>query len=192
MDLAFYAELAVRLVNTPDDLANGSGGHASTGGLRTLVADYPSLAGGLTAGDLDALRQLRDELRLVFSAATRDDDIVAVAHLNALLARHPIHQQLTRHDGQPWHMHLAESGSAADRYAAAAVAGVTGVVNEFGISRLKVCARADCDRVFIDTGQVGERRHCSEQCIPQASVRPLRASRPRRQRPASTAVGLHR
>jgi hypothetical protein len=188
VDLASYAELAVRLANSADPASGG--GLASTEGYRTLVTDHPSLGGRVTAGDLDALREFRRELRVVFAAVTDGDETAAVARLNALLARHPIHHQLTRHDGQRWHMHLAESGSAADRYAAAAVWGVTGMVNEFGMSSLGVCLRAGCDRVFIDVRRGGEQRYCSEQCAPKASVRPLRAGRQRRTRAASTAASL--
>lgn len=172
MDLASYADLAVRLVNTAEPGRRGDG-LASVESYRDLVADRPHLGARVTTNDLEALRLLREELRLVFAAAARHHEAEAADRLNALLTRHPIHQQITRHDGQNWHVHLVESGSAADRYAACAIAGLTGLVTTSGADRLGVCAAAGCDRVLI-TGLAGDKHYCSERCVPKANVRALR------------------
>ena len=179
MDLSTYAELAVRLVNAahPDQGRGRDSGDelATVESFRSLVADRPGLAGRVTAGDLEALRLLRDELRLVFTAVSQGRDTEAAERLNALLTRHPIHQQLTRHDGRRWHMHLVDSGSVADRYAAGAIAGLTGLIAESGTRRLGVCAAPGCERVFAGNGAGRDKRYCSVQCTPEASVRTLRA-----------------
>jgi predicted RNA-binding Zn ribbon-like protein len=189
VDLAAYADLAVRLVNSADPDQGRGDGLATVDSFRTLVADRPNLAGRVTAGDLEALRLLRDEFRQVFSLVARGKDAAAIERLNALLTRHPLHQQLTRHDGQRWHMHLVDSGSAADRYAASAIAGVTGLITEFGTRRLGVCAASGCERVFVGSGSGRDKRYCSAQCTPEASVRALRArGRASGQGPASTAA----
>jgi predicted RNA-binding Zn ribbon-like protein len=189
VDLAAYADLAVRLVNSADAGQDCGDGLATVDSFRTLVADRPHLAGRVTAEDLDALRQLRDEFRHVFTAVARGRDPEAIERLNALLTRHPIHQQLTRHDGQRWHVHLVDSGSAADRYAAGAVAGLTGLITEFGTRRLGVCAASGCERVFVASGSGRDKRYCSAQCTPEASVRALRArERASGPGPASTAA----
>src|SRR5262249_57796068 len=120
-----YADLAVRLANSA---SQGGDGLATVEAYRVLVADRPHLAGKVTPGDLEALRLFRDELRLIFTAAERCDGAQVAERLNALLTRHPIHQQIVSHDGQHWHIHLVESGSAADRHAAGAIAGLTGLV----------------------------------------------------------------
>jgi predicted RNA-binding Zn ribbon-like protein len=173
VDLASYAELAVRLVNT---VRHGSDdGLATVESYRSLIADSPHLSGRVTAGDLEALRLLREELRLIFSAGARREDGQVIERLNALLARHPLHPELAAHDGQPWHLHLVPSGSAADRYAAAAVAGLTALVTESGTGRLRRCAGRDCRRFFIDHSPGLDRQICSDQCNRQASVRTLRA-----------------
>lgn len=185
MNLVSYADLAARLVNTAvhDDEGDGL---ATAESYRGLLADRPQLASRVTAADLDALRLLREELRLVFRAVADNDPAGAVDRLNALLIRHPIHQQITGHDSQPWHLHLVESGSAADRYAAAAIAGLTGLVTQAGIRRLRTCAGSTCERVFI--GDIaGGKQFCSDRCAPRASVRTLRASG-RGQDPASPAA----
>ncbi len=85
----------------------------------------------------------------------------AVGVLNALLMVHPVHPVLVQHDDQPWHVHLSESGSVTDRYAAAAVIGLSLLVSGLGIERLGICAIASCDRVFIDGSKNKSRRYCS-------------------------------
>ena len=190
MDLNSYADLAVRLVNTTNQGRQRGDGLATVESYRALVTDRPHLAGKVTPGDLEALRLLREELRAIFTAADRTDGAQVAERLNALLTRHPIHQQIVSHDGQHWHIHLAESGSAADRHAAGAIAGLAGLVTESGTDRFGVCAAADCERVFIATGPPAEKRYCSEQCKPKANVHALRTHGHGSQGPASTAVSL--
>lgn len=189
MDLNSYADLAVRLVNTTGQGRHRGDGLATVESYRALVADRPHLASKITRGDLEALRLLREELRAIFTAAGRSDGAQVAERLNALLTRHPIHQQIVSHDGQHWHIHLAESGSTADRHAAGAIAGLTGLVTESGTDRFGVCDAADCERVFIAAGPAGEKRYCSEQCKPKANVRALRTHGHRSGHgPASTAA----
>lgn len=180
MDLTSYAELAVRLVN-----AGGSGGLASPTAYLELTADRPHLGGPVNQADLDSLRQLRDELAQVFGLAVGGADREAVALLNALLARHPVHPQVSGHDGQPWHLHLCDSGSAADRYGAGAVFGLTAVVTALGPGALRICAAASCPVVFIDSGPDGAGRRCPRHGQPRAIVTSLRAGRATRQRRAA-------
>lgn len=189
MDLFSYADLAVRLVNSAAPGRDGRDGLASAEAYRTLVADRPHLAGRVLPDDLEALRQLRDELRLIFSAAVARRDPEVAEGLNGLLARYPVHPHLVCHDGQPWHLHLADSGSVADRHAAGAVAGLTAMVAEWGTGRLAVCAGIGCPRVFIDSGPARGKRYCSETCASRANVRAFRLrGRSAGQRQASTAA----
>lgn len=188
MDLTSYADLAVRLVNTAEP-ARRDDGLASVDSYRALVADRPHLGGRVTVSDLETLRLLREELRLIFTAAVEHDDVQVVDRLNALLTRHPIHQEITSHDGQDWHIHLVESGSAADRLAAAAIAGLTGLVTGSGIDRLRTCDAAGCERFLIATCPAADKHYCSDGCAPKADVRTLRAAgRGSNQGPPSTAA----
>ena len=188
MDVTSYADLAVRLVNTAEP-ARRDDGLASVDSYRAVVADRPHLGGRVTVSDLETLRLLREELRLIFTAATEHDDAQVVERLNALLTRHPIHQQITSHDGQDWHIHLVDSGSAADRLAAGAIAGLTGLVTESGIDRLRICDAAECERVLIATCPAADKHYCSDRCTPKANVRALRAAgRGSNQGPPSTAA----
>jgi predicted RNA-binding Zn ribbon-like protein len=183
VDLNSYADLAARLVNTTNQGRDGGDGLATVESYRALVADRPHLAGKVTAADLEALRLLREELRLIFAAADRGDGAEVADRLNALLARHPIHSELISHDGQGWHVHLVDSGSAADRHAAGAVAGLTGLVAESGTDRFGTCDAPGCGQAFIGTCASAGKRYCSQACTPKARVRALRA-----QGPPSTAV----
>jgi predicted RNA-binding Zn ribbon-like protein len=174
VDLSSYADLAVRLVNSGNQGHDSGDGLATVESYRALVADRPHLAGRVTAADLEALRLLRAELWLIFAAADGGDAAQVAERLNALLIRHPIHQELISHDSQQWHIHLVESGSAADRHAAGAVAGLTGLVTAAGTDRFGICEAEDCGRAFIGTATSAGKRYCSDGCKPKANVRALR------------------
>jgi len=179
LDLSSYAELAVRLVNTcepgqadPDRLRN-------LDSLRALVADRPHLNVRVTRNDLDALRLLRAELQKIFLAAAEGDGAEAVDILNALLIQHPIHPQISGHDDQPWHLHLTESGSVADKYAAGAVTGLAVLVTEIGVERLGICQAVSCSAAFLDTTTNRSRRYCSDRCASRSNVAAYRARQQR-------------
>jgi predicted RNA-binding Zn ribbon-like protein len=177
VDLTSYAELAVRLVNTGDAGA-GRDELATTEAYQTFTADRAFLHARVTPGDLDALRQLRGELRLIFADCGASRDTAAVARLNALLARHPTHPEIARHDGQPsWHLHHAESGSAADKYAAAAVLGLTSVITELGPDRLRRCAETSCQKAYVDRTDGRSQDYCGDHGMATASVTALRDRR---------------
>ena len=175
MNLTSYAELAVRLVNTafransvPDPLG-------TTDAFGMLVTDHPQLSGPVTSFDLDSLRVLRTELSAIFTAAATGRDREAVDRLNSLLVRSPIQPELVSHDDQPWHVHLAQAGSVADRYAAGAVIGLALAVSQLGLSRLGTCSIAACERVFIDGSPGRSRRYCTEHSASRANVTTIRA-----------------
>ncbi|HLI39539.1 MAG TPA: CGNR zinc finger domain-containing protein [Streptosporangiaceae bacterium] len=170
MDLNSYAELAVRLVNSAGAAGDGGDRLASLDGLRALVADREHLRAGVTRNDLDALRGLREEFRAFFVSCAAGDGTGAADRLNALLIQHPVHPQLSGHDGQPWHVHYTESGSVADRYAAGAVMGLAVRLTDLGIERFGVCRAPGCRGVFIDTTPGNTRRFCSGQCRSRAGA----------------------
>lgn len=172
MDLTSYAELAVLLVNSEGAL------DSLEGAKRFLVeAGRGRQAGRLTRADLQVLRELRRELAAVFAAAACHDEEHAVNRLNALLTRHPVHPQISRHDGQRWHLHLTEGGNLSDEYAAGAIMGLTALVTELGVDRLGLCRSAPCHRAYLDTSSNRSRRYCSERCASRANVAAYRARR---------------
>jgi predicted RNA-binding Zn ribbon-like protein len=176
VDFTSYAELAVRLVNTGACGDGRDDALATTEAYRAFTTDRAYLSTPVTPGDLDALRQLRTELRLIFAACAGGQHEEAVARLNTLLTRHPIHPEIARHDNQPWHLHHAESGSVADKYAAGAVLGLTSVVTERGTGRLRTCEGASCQNVFVDLTASGSQGYC-DCCAAKARVTALRDRR---------------
>jgi predicted RNA-binding Zn ribbon-like protein len=170
VDLNSYAELAVRLVNTAGGGGEGGDRLTSLDGLRELVADREHLNTGVTRNDLEALRGLRTEFMAFFAACADGDGEDAAARLNTLLIQHPVHPQLSGHDGQPWHVHYTDSGSVADKYAAGAVMGVAVVLSDLGIARFGVCQAAGCHGVFIDDSPGRDREYCSDKCASQAAA----------------------
>ena len=192
MDLTSYAELAVRLVNTGGGVAGDSRPDelASIESYRSLMAGHDYPAGRVVPADLDALRQLRRELRLIFGAFTGGSAEDAAGRLNALLARHPIHPEIARHDDQAWHLHHAKSGSVADQYAAGAVLGLTRVVTELGAGRLRHCEAAACSNSFVDLTAAGSQSYCGDRCAATANVTALHERRrPPEAGQATTAAG---
>ncbi|MGH3390114.1 MAG: CGNR zinc finger domain-containing protein [Actinomadura sp.] len=174
MDLASYAELVVELVNTQDP-AEDSLRDLDT--LHDLLQIRPHLSGRVTRRDLDAMRELRTELRAIFVSAAADDGAAAIERLNALLIQHPIHPQVSGHDGQRWHLHLTESGSVVDRYAAGAAMGLAVHISDHGIERLGICQAPGCCNVYFDSTTNRSRRYCSDRCASRSNVAAFRARR---------------
>ena len=175
MDLTTYAELAVRLANTASHHEDGSDRLTTMDGLRALVADREHLSTGARRTDLEALRGLRAEFRAIFAACAAGRGGEATERLNSLLIRHPVHPQLSGHDGQRWHVHFTESGSVADQYAAGAAMGLAVRITELGAERFGICQAAPCQGVFIDTSANRSRRYCGERCLNRANVNAFRA-----------------
>lgn len=173
MNLASFADLAVRLVNSGVCDADADP-LRSCEAFRAFVAERPFLAVPVTQHDLDRLKLLRGELAEVFSSAVEDGGHAAAARLNALLTVHPVHPVLVEHDGEPWHVHLSESGSMTDRYAAASVIGMSLLVSALGMERFGICAIASCDRVYIDASSNKSRRYCAEHSAAKGNVTSLR------------------
>jgi predicted RNA-binding Zn ribbon-like protein len=174
VDLTSYAELAVRLVNTAIGVDNETDQLGSTDAFRAFMADDPRLRGPWTYHDLDALRMLRTELSAVFAAAAQRDHAATADRINALLVQCPVRPVLVRHDRSRWHLHLDESGSVADRYAAAAICGLATVVAQFGPNHLGICAIPDCRAAFVDSSASRPGRYCARHCTGKANVTALR------------------
>lgn len=175
MDLTTYAELAVQLVNTTDPNRPERERLGDLDALREFLRNRPHLRPRVTRQDLDGMRGLRDELRAVFESAARGDGADGIDRLNALLVQHPVHPQISGHEGQPWHLHLTESGSVTDQYAAQAAMGLAILVTTLGVDRLGICHSVPCCGVFLDISTNRSRRYCSDRCASRANVAAYRA-----------------
>jgi hypothetical protein len=173
VDLTSYAELAVRLVNSAAGIDSETDQLGTADAFRAFVANYPQLSGPSTHQDLHALRSLRTELGAVFAAAAQRDHATAAELLNALLVQHPVRPVLVRHDRSRWHLHLDNSGSLADRFAAGAVGGLAAVAAQFGMNHLGICAIPDCRAAFIEAS-ARSGRYCLKHCAGKANVTALR------------------
>jgi predicted RNA-binding Zn ribbon-like protein len=167
VDLASYADLAVQLVNTGTP---GDDRLRDLDALRDLLTIRPHLTGRVDRQDLDAMRELRDDLRAIFESVAAGDESDAVERLNSLLIQHPIHPQISGHGGQRWHLHITESGSVPDRYAAGAAMGLAVFVSADGLDRLRVCESAPCRNVFFDTSSNRSRHYCSDRCARRSTT----------------------
>lgn len=172
VNLASFAELAVRLVNSGVGDADADP-LRSCEAFREFVAGRPFLAVPVTQHDLDRLKLLRAELATVFTSAAEGTEHAAVDRLNALMTVNPVHPVLVEHDGEPWHIHLSESGSVTDRYAAASVISMALLLSQLGADRLGICAIASCDRVFIDGSSNKSRRYCAAHSAARGNVTSL-------------------
>ena len=84
--------------------------------------------------------------------------------------------QLSRHDGEPWHLHFSSSTSGAGtEWGAGCATGLAVVVDEQATGRLGVCRADGCDRVYVDVSRNASRRFCSEACLNRTKVAAFRA-----------------
>ena len=120
MELAYYSDYAVRLVNT-EEPARGKDALTSVEAVRGLFGPSQSAARRATDADVTRFRSVRARLRAVFEAADSGDERLAVDLLNSLLLEFPVSPQISGHDfrdddGRPlWHMHLADRATRRSR-----------------------------------------------------------------------------
>jgi predicted RNA-binding Zn ribbon-like protein len=177
LDLAAYAEHAVRLVNTeqPD---RGVDSLRSPEDVLALIEPVRRIRPRVTDGDVTRLRSVRGRLRAVFTDAAAGRGKDAVATLNGLLVQFPVHPRVTDHDASAWHLHLiGDAVGAAEGFAAIAGMGLAVQLTTHGIDRLGVCHAPPCRNVFVDSSTNRSRRHCSDRCTSRANVALYRARR---------------
>ena len=127
----------------------------------------------VSAQEATELTRLAGRLRPVFLAA-EDGATDRVAELvNALLADYRSAPQLSRHDGEPWHLHFTSAAGTVG--GAGCATGLAGVVDSQATGRLGVCRAEGCDRVYVDVSRNASRRFCSESCLNRTKVAAFRA-----------------
>ncbi|MFE1903858.1 CGNR zinc finger domain-containing protein [Streptomyces gardneri] len=181
MELAYYSDYAVRLVNT-EEPARNKDALTSVEVIRELFGPATQMARRATDSDVTRFRSVRARLRAVFTAADEGDHTGAVDLLNSLLLEFPVSPQISGHDtldeeGLPrWHMHLADHPSNATAgYAAIAAMGLAFHLTEFGADRLGLCQAPPCRNAYLDTSTNRSRRYCSDRCATRANVAAYRA-----------------
>ncbi|MER5961125.1 CGNR zinc finger domain-containing protein [Streptomyces sp. NPDC002057] len=195
MELAYYSDYAVRLVNT-EEPARNKDALTSVEVIRELFGPATQMARRATDSDVTRFRAVRARLRAVFTTADEGDHTGAVDLLNSLLLEFPVSPQISGHDildedGRPrWHMHLADHPSNATAgYAAIAAMGLAFHLTEFGADRLGLCQAPPCRNAYLDTSTNRSRRYCSDRCATRANVAAYRArKRLEAARPAPTGL----
>lgn len=181
MELAYYSDYAVRLVNT-EEPARNKDVLTSVEAVRDLFGANRQAARRAADADVTRFRSVRARLRAVFEAADIGDETLAVDLLNSLLLEFPVSPQISGHDtrdadGKPdWHMHLADHPSNATAgYAAIAAMGLAFHLTSYGVDRLGLCEAAPCRNAYLDTSTNRSRRYCSDRCATRANVAAYRA-----------------
>ena len=181
MELGYYSDYAVRLVNTeePDRRKDTL---TSVEAVRELFGAGRRAARRATDADVSRLRAVRGRLRAVFEAGAEGDEQRAVDLLNALMLEYPVSPQIDHHgeveaDGSPhWHLHLADHATnATASYTATACMGLAVRLTELGTDRLGICHAANCRNAYLDTSTNRSRRYCSDRCATRANVAAYRA-----------------
>ena len=182
MELAYYSDYAVRLVNS-EEPQRGTDALTTVEAVRELFGASTQAAARAVDADVARLRAVRTRLRGVFEAADEEDEVRAVDLLNALMLEFPVSPQISGHDypndttGRPdWHMHLADNAvNASASYSATACMGLAVQLTTLGADRLGICEAAPCRNAYIDTSTNRSRRYCSDRCATRANVAAYRA-----------------
>lgn len=130
----------------------------------------------VTDAEAAQLAELATRLRPVFTAAEAGAVDQVAGQVNALLQDYRSFPQLSRHDGEPWHLHFPSSVTGpGTEWGAACATGLAVVVDGQASERLGVCRAEGCDRVYVDVSRNASRRFCSETCLNRTKVAAFRA-----------------
>jgi predicted RNA-binding Zn ribbon-like protein len=170
-DTEWALRAAVELVNTDDDpdtlstvaeLDDWYRRHRFTGRRDRTLAE------------LTAMRDLRGELRTLLT----DGRDAAAGRVNAILAGARAVPQLVRHGDLDWHVHaVAGDIPLPQRVAVETAMAMIDLIRADELSRLSVCADADCDGLVLDLSRNRSRRYCSTRCANRNAVAAFRARR---------------
>jgi len=165
---------AVALVNT---LSGGVDALATRAGLDAFLQRYPFSGSYLQTDDeLASVRRLRDRLRTLWSARSREE---AAAIVNALLLESDARPYLSKHDQWDWHLHVTRPDAPlAMRIGAEAAMGFLDLVRSDDLGRLRFCSADDCSDVLVDLSRNKSKRYCDTgNCGNRTNVAAYRARR---------------
>ncbi|MGW3293611.1 CGNR zinc finger domain-containing protein [Streptomyces xiamenensis] len=156
------AELLVRHGERPVDVAGEAFGEDDAAALRGAVQRL--LDEVLTNPDPGA------DTGVDADSDARTDR--AAQALNRLLADCGARPRLSRHDGQPWHLHVDRDDDAgwADWFLASSALALAQVLSEYGRAAWGTCASPRCGTLFLGTGPGSPRRYCSPACASRERV----------------------
>lgn len=115
-------------------------------------------------------------LRVVVELVAAGDLDGACLELNAIMRESGAMPMLSRHDGEPWHLHFhAATAAWAVSWAASMATALAIVLGNPSVERLGICNAAGCDRVYVDVSRNGTRRFCSTSCQNRVKAAAFRA-----------------
>lgn len=114
-----------------------------------------------TRAELDQVTALQPRLRELLTA----DSETAAVLVNDMLAGAGAVPRLVRHPPVDWHIHaVSDDAPLATRILVETAMAMIDVVRDDELSRLALCADADCAGVVIDLSRNRSRRYCSTTC----------------------------
>ncbi|WP_243866823.1 CGNR zinc finger domain-containing protein [Actinophytocola oryzae] len=117
-------------------------------------------------------------LRHVVELVDTGDLDTACTELNRIMRESNAVPTLSRHGGEPWHLHFHSADAAwAISWAASMATGLAVVLGNAAVERLGLCNAPACDRVYIDLSRNGTRRFCSTACQNRVKAAAFRARR---------------
>lgn len=170
-DTEISLKSAAALINTE----TGDGDQlARLADLETFV-EQEQFTGSRTHSEteLEAVRQLRPQLRAVWSATETE----AVAIVNKLLAAANALPQLVKHDHCDWHLHATSDADPLDtRIGVEAAMALVDVIRSNELARLRFCEAEDCSAVVVDLSRNRSKRFCATgNCANRTHVAAYRA-----------------
>jgi predicted RNA-binding Zn ribbon-like protein len=174
-------EYAIALINevTPGE-RHGRPFPAPTGDalVAAVRAVLPASRPADIASPADAveLAEWAGRLRHVVELVDTGDMDTACTELNQIMRDANAVPTLSRHDGEPWHLHFhAVDAAWAPSWAAPMATGLAVVLGNAVVDRLGLCNAPACDRVYIDVSRNGTRRFCSTACQNRVKAAAFRA-----------------
>ncbi|HEY4022134.1 MAG TPA: CGNR zinc finger domain-containing protein [Pseudonocardiaceae bacterium] len=118
-----------------------------------------------TEAEITELAGYLGELRVVFGLLDMDDLDGACELVNTILVETKATPMLSRHDGEPWHIHFhSREASWSQGWAGSMATALAMVLGSATADRLGLCSASGCDRAYVDTSRNGARRFCSTAC----------------------------
>lgn len=176
------AGVATDLVNTSARVRSQGDAIVDPEGLADFLArhDVRTPAGSApTAGDVEAVHRLRDEVRGILELTDTESVIARSTELSARSSSGPTLVRDPRENWQ-WCVVTSPSATIADELAALMGLGLLAVVQSLDHGRFRHCESPVCDGMFVDTSRAGRRRYCMpELCGNRVNVANYRSRRGR-------------
>ncbi|WP_431926619.1 CGNR zinc finger domain-containing protein [Nonomuraea jabiensis] len=139
-----------------------------------MPSERPVGTGGPDAGDLRAVRAVRERLRAVLSC----DPPSRTRALAQWAGELPIRVVVEESGGAPRQRLTAPEGAdLAERLAIRSVAELLDLAASGDWERLRLCAADPCQDAFVDHSRPGKRQFCSTRCANRAHAAASRARR---------------